>query len=190
MKLIKHGRSAGDPWTFIPDDAPLPQGGQIIVTLARWRSDRVVLMWRSAPVGLRLRGDEEVESISADLNRFGVIALEFPTFRDGRAYSKARLLRERYGYKGELRAVGNVLRDQLLFMTRCGFDAFVVEKAEDAEAWREAIEEISVAYQPAGNDRTPAALFRRSRETGTRPAANAPPGGGQSPPAWSATART
>lgn len=188
MPLIKQGKPTDDPWTFIPDDTPLPRGGPIIVTLARWRSDRVILMWRGAPVGLRLHSDEEAESISADLHRFGIVALEFPTFRDGRAYSTARLLRERYGYKGELRAVGNILRDQLLFMTRCGFDAHEIEKAEDAGAWREAVEEISVAYQPAGDDRTPAALFGRSR--GTRPAANAPPpGGGQATPAWSAIPR-
>jgi uncharacterized protein (DUF934 family) len=82
-----------------------------------------------------------------------VIALEFPKFGDGRAYSYARLLRERYGFRGELRAVGNVLRDQALFMLRCGFDAFEVTEGTPIEGWREALGEISVVYQPTADGR-------------------------------------
>ena len=83
-------------------------------------------------------------------------------FGDGRAYSYARLLRERHGYKGELRAVGNVLRDQLVFMVRCGFDSFEVASDQAAEAWREAMAEFTRWYQPTGNSRASLGALRRS----------------------------
>ena len=158
MSLIRNGRAADDPWTTVGDDGALPDG-PAIVTLARWQAARDELAARNAPLGLRLRSDQPPALVAADLGRFAVVALEFPKFTDGRAYSHARLLRERHGYRGELRAVGNVLRDQLLFMQRCGFDAFEVAD-EKAAAWDRAMAEFSVRYQPAGDDR-PAALALR-----------------------------
>ncbi len=97
-----------------------------------------------------------------------MIALEFPSFGDGRAYSYARLLRERHGYRGELRAVGNVLRDQALFMRRCGFDAFEVAEGTGIAGWREALGEISVFYQPTedGRPATPALRNQGAADTG------------------------
>jgi uncharacterized protein (DUF934 family) len=94
------------------------------------------------------------------LAHLSLVALDFPTFKDGRAYSTARLLRERYQYKGELRAVGNVLRDQFLFMVRCGFDAFEVATEQEADAWKKAMDAFSVWYQVAADDRQPAARLR------------------------------
>ncbi|MHA1154101.1 MAG: DUF934 domain-containing protein, partial [Alphaproteobacteria bacterium] len=99
--------------------------------------------------------------------RFQVIALEFPSFGDGRAYSYARLLRERHGYRGELRAVGNVLRDQALFMRRCGFDAFEVAEGTAVAGWREALGEISVFYQPTEDGRPAAPGLRNQRAADT-----------------------
>ena len=161
MPLIKDDAFIDDPWIAVADEEALPEGAPAIVNLARWQADRGVLAGRNAPLGIRLRADQPPAEISDDLDRFQVIALEFPIFGDGRAYSYARLLRERYGYRGELRAVGNVLRDQALFMRRCGFDAFEVAEGTGIAGWREALGEISVFYQPAEDGR-PAAPGRRS----------------------------
>lgn len=116
--------------------------------------------WRENPQGhadataLTIRNDVSLADVKCDLAGFSVIILDFPKFKDGRAYSQARLLRERYGYTGEIRARGEVLRDQLLFMARCGFDAFEFAgaKAEEAGA---ALNEFSFAYQPAADDMAP-----------------------------------
>ena len=98
------------------------------------------------------------------MKRFALIALEFAKFTDGRAYSYARLLRQRYGYEGELRAIGQVLRDQLLFMHRCGFDAFEVVKPDAVAAWRAALAEISLFYQRAADARPTVLGLRHGRE--------------------------
>ena len=160
MPLIKDGRLAEDIWTAVDDDTPLPFG-PAIVSLARWEAHRDALAERNAPLGLLLPNDRPVETVAADLAHFDVIALSFPKYADGRAYSQARLLRERYGYRGELRAVGNVLRDQFLFMHRCGFDAVSVP-LDQTDAWRTALREIGVRYQPAG-DSAPTAMQLRGR---------------------------
>ena len=89
-----------------------------------------------------------------------LIALVFPSFKDGRAYSQARLLREQYGFRGELRATGNVLRDQFLFLVRAGFDSFEAVKEADAAAFVTSVARFSVFYQPAG-DRRMSALRAR-----------------------------
>ena len=150
MPLIKSGEIAADPWRFLAEDEPAPADGPIVVTLPRWQREQNALLVRALPLGIRLRAGEHPQAIAADVARFALVALEFPKFTDGRAYSYARLLRERYGYKGELRAVGQVLRDQLLFMHRCGFDAFELAREDAAEAWRKALAEMSVFYQPTG----------------------------------------
>ena len=140
MPLIKDGRLSDDPST-----AP----GLEMVDLARWSDQREALLQGNRPLGLSVKPDDAIDDIASDLDRFQVVALEFPAFTDGRAYSQARLVRERHGYRGELRAVGNVLRDQLQFMQRCGFDAFEVS-ADAADDWVAALSEISLHYQPAG----------------------------------------
>lgn len=164
MPLLKDGRLVDDPWRTVPDAAELPSEGQVIVGLDHWRDNRENLVKRNVPLGIRLRSDEFPDEISEDLDRFAVIALEFPTFRDGRAYSHARRLRERLGFKGELRAVGNVLRDQWVFMLRCGFDAFEVEDEGAEAAWRSASGEIGVHYQPAADLRPGVVALRHRSE--------------------------
>ncbi len=161
MPLIKDDEFIDDPWVAVADEEALPEGAPAIVSLARWQADRETLAGRNAPLGIRLRADQPPAQIAMDLDRFQVIALEFPVFGDGRAYSYARLLRERFGYRGELRAVGNVLRDQALFMRRCGFDTFEVAEGTGVDGWREAMGEISVFYQPTEDGR-PAAPGLRS----------------------------
>ena len=151
-----------DPWVSVADEAELPESDPAIVSFERWGRDRALLARRNGPLGLRLRSDQPPEGVADDLAAFDLIALEFPKFTDGRAYSYARLLRERYGFEGELRAVGNVLRDQLFFMRRCGFDAFEVADDVDLGAWLEALGEIDVVYQPAADDRRPFTALRTS----------------------------
>lgn len=160
MPLIKHGRAVDDPWTTATSEAELDRPGPLLVTLALWRDHRDRLAARNTPLGLKLGAGEAPDQVAADLERFPVVALEFPKFADGRAYSYARLLRERYGYTGEIRAVGEVLRDQLAFMHRSGFDAFEVADDRALDGWQAALAEIGVFYQPAGDDRATAAELR------------------------------
>ena len=160
MPLVKDKSIVEDSWTHIADGEDVPLEASIIVSADRWLADRASLVHRNGPVGVRLRNDQSPEELGEDLHRFGVIALEFPAFKDGRAYTQARLLRERFRFEGEVRAFGDVLRDQLLFMQRCGIDAFEIRKQGDAEAFRKAISEISVFYQPAADDRRPVSAQR------------------------------
>ena len=160
MPLLKDGVLVDDAWVTVDDGTELPMDGPAIVSLERWQAHRDTLLGRNAALGIRLKSGQSPALIADDLDRFAVVALEFPVFRDGRAYSHARLLRERYGYRGEVRAVGEVLRDQFLFMLRCGFDAFEVRDEKAVEQWREAVSEISVVYQPAADGHTPAWALR------------------------------
>lgn len=166
MPLIKDRRVVADTWQHVEDGAPLPAEGGAIVSLARWQEEKPELAGRNAPLGVRLKSEDRAEVIADDLDNFDVVALEFPTFKDGRAYSTARLLRERYGYTGELRAVGDVLRDQLQFMLRCGFDAFEYAGKTEADAAIAALDEIVVVYQSALDRRRTAAMVRNDN-TGT-----------------------
>lgn len=162
MPLIKNAALADDPWVAVADDEPIPLEAQPIVTLDRWKAERETLLGRNAPLGIRLRSDQPPSEIAEDLGHFDLVALEFPKFTDGRAYSYARLLRERHGFEGELRAVGNVLRDQLLFMARCGFDAFELPEGAPVETWLRALEDFSVWYQPTADGRPTAWQLRRA----------------------------
>jgi len=166
MPLLKEGRVVEDLWTPLPEDAALTPEGDLIVSLERWQAEGDSLQTRNGRLGLRLRSDQSPAEIAGDLKHFDLVALEFPRFGDGRAYSYARLLRERYGFTGELRAVGNVLRDQLLFMLRCGFDAFEIDAENAAQAWQEAMSEISLWYQPTGDGRSSAGVLRRAVSNG------------------------
>jgi uncharacterized protein (DUF934 family) len=160
MPVVKDGRIVEDRWVHIADGEDIPMDAAIIVGADRWLADRASLVHRNAETGIRLRNDQSPEDLGEDLYRFGVVALEFPAFKDGRAYTQARLLRERYRFDGEVRAYGDVLRDQLLFMQRCGIDAFEIRKPEDAEAFAAAVGEISVFYQPAADTRHPVSALR------------------------------
>jgi uncharacterized protein (DUF934 family) len=160
MPLIKGGRFVADPWRALADDEPVPEAPRLIISCARWLKERDTLAALPAQLGLRLPNDVAIAKLAGDLARFALIVLDFPRFTDGRAYSQARLLRGRYGFTGELRAGGEVLRDQLLFMRRCGFDAFAVGERALFENWLHAFREIDVFYQPA-EDRQLSLLRRR-----------------------------
>ncbi len=158
--LITERRIVPDNWRLLEAGATeAPAEGDIIVPLSLWRAQRTELLARPARVGLRLEPHEDPAVIAGDLELFGVIAVNFPKFTDGRGYSVARLLRERYGYKGELRAIGDVFRDQLSFLSSCGFNAFALREGEDPREAVAAFDDFSEVYQ-ASVER-PLPLFRR-----------------------------
>lgn len=153
MPLVKDGKIAGDAFVHLADDAEIPGEGAILVSAARFLADAEALSRRVGKVGVIWPNNRDLDDLVPWLDRLAVVALVFPSFRDGRAYSQARLLRERHGYRGELRATGQVLRDQFLFMLRAGFDAFEVKKESDAEAFAATVKRYSVFYQPTGDGR-------------------------------------
>ena len=164
-RIIKNGSIADDAWTILklsegetPESVTLPEQNAI-VPLPVWQARKDELIGRGQPVGVWLDSHEEPEAIAADLDRFSVVAVNFPKFADGRGYSIARLLRERYGYAGELRSIGDVLQDQLYFMKRCGFDAYAVRADKDIEAALAGLTDFSESYQTAVDQPQP--LFRR-----------------------------
>lgn len=161
-QIIKDNQVVPDTWELLPKDATLGQltnAGDIIVPLAMWLEHAHALKARDGRLGVWLDADEEAESIADDLEHFAVIALNFPVFSDGRNYSNARLLRDRYQYKGELRSIGDVLRDQLFFMHRCGFDAYALREDHDPHAALASLNDFSEVYQAATDQPLP--LFRR-----------------------------
>lgn len=159
--IIKDAVLVEDPYLTIAAEEPIPERGALIVSLERWLAERDSLAARPEALGVRLRSDQPPDAIVTDLPGFTVIALEFPKFRDGRAYTYARLLRERFGFTGELRAVGDVLVDQLHLMVRAGFNAFEFDHAEPLQAYEAAVSRMSVWYQPTGDGRPTALELRR-----------------------------
>lgn len=160
MPLLKGGAVVADPWTAVADSDPLPESGAV-VSFQRWQAEREALVARKAPIGVRVPNSQDIAALVGDLAHLGVIVLDFPKFNDGRAYSQARALRERHDYRGEIRATGVVLRDQLLFMHRCGFDAFEIAKGDPVEAWTAATAEFDVFYQPTADGRSAVSHLRR-----------------------------
>jgi uncharacterized protein (DUF934 family) len=150
---------AEDPFTTVADDWAIPQG-DVIVSLTRFQAEGERLLSEGRKVGVRLESHEEVEALAYDLPRISVVALNFPKFGDGRAYSYARLLRERLGFKGEVRAVGDVLREQAGFMGRCVFAAFEPADGSTPEVWERATQRFRHVYQRGADDRAPAFVER------------------------------
>lgn len=162
IKLNGHDMAyADDIFTDVADEDEIPQG-PVILSLTRFQSEGDALIGANRPVGVRVQSDEEIEALAYDLPRIAVVALVFPKFRDGRHYSAARILRERYGYAGEIRAVGDVLREQAHFMVRCGFDAFIPADDSTPEEWAGVGTRYRHVYQRATDDREPAFVERAS----------------------------
>jgi uncharacterized protein (DUF934 family) len=163
MALIKNGELVDSSFIDASGASEIPATGAVIVSLEQWQAQRRALLARGTPLGIRLHSDQSPELVAPDLEHFALVALEFPKFRDGRAYSYARLLRERYGFEGELRAVGDVLLEQLFFMLRTGFDAFELASADPLRDYQVALADFSVWYQPTADGR-PTAMQLRHRK--------------------------
>jgi uncharacterized protein (DUF934 family) len=161
MPLIKDGKFVQDRFLFIPDGQAFPDDGGVMVTFDRFQSESAALLAHHRPVAVRLASSQNPEVLKDDLANIDAIALEFPIFRDGRAFSWARMLRERYGYKGEIRAVGHFLYDQLAFMMRVGFDAFDVRQDFRIEEFARAMGEMTYVYQPSTDRRKTVMQIRR-----------------------------
>ncbi|MBN9584724.1 MAG: oxidoreductase [Afipia sp. 62-7] len=159
MPLVKGNTVVADDFVHLADDAPLPADGAVLLPAERFLADPKAALSRGDKIGVIWPNNRDVEDLLPYLDGLAAVALVFPVFRDGRAYSQARLLRERYKFKGELRATGQVLRDQFMFMLRAGFDAFEVKKDSDAQVFADVARRFSVFYQPVGDGRIPA--FRR-----------------------------
>lgn len=160
-RLIRAGRLQADDYTTFepaegsdPATVPLPAGA-LIVPFAIWAARRGELLARGTPVGVRLEPTDDPADLADDLPRLAVVAVRFPKFADGRGYSTAYLLRRRLGYRGEVRAVGDVKRDQLFYLSRSGFDAFLLAEGQDARAALASLSDFSGAYQAAADGRPP-----------------------------------
>ena len=164
MRLVKSGHVIDDRYVRVLDDAPIPDDVPVLVPAARFLADVADIARREAPTGVLWPNNRKVAELAPHLDALALVALVFPSFRDGRAYSQARLLRENYGFRGELRATGDVLRDQFIFLVRAGFDAFEVTKDSDAAAFAEAVHRYSVFYQPTGDGRASTLTARRARD--------------------------
>lgn len=158
-KLIRwtgqRAEAAEDPFTAVADEEPIPRG-DVIISLQRFQSEGQRLLAEGRKLGVRIEPNEEVEELAADLPRLSVVALAFPKFLQGQAYSSARILRERFDFQGEVRAVGDVLREQARFMVRCGIDAFEPADGSSPEDWTHVVGRFRHVYQRAADGREPA----------------------------------
>jgi len=161
-KLIKSGAYTQDTYVPVADDAALPDG-PVLVSLARFQKDREALLARNTPVGVKLQSSENPENLGADVNHFSLVALEFPKFRDGRAFSWARILRTRMGFTGEIRAVGDFLFDQVNYQHRVGFDAWEVPDHFSIEMFNRALAEMTNVYQPSADGKRTIRELRADR---------------------------
>ena len=164
-KIIKNDRIVEDAWQVLKlaegeaaETVALPEAATLF-PLTVWLARKGELLSRIATAGVWLDSSEGPEALVGDLDALSIIAVNFPKFADGRSYSTARLLRERYGYRGEVRAIGDVLHDQLFFMKRCGIDAYAVRADKDIEAALAGLSTFSETYQAAVDQPQP--LFRR-----------------------------
>ncbi len=162
--IIKNRNIVADDWTVLRldrndmPDSVVVAPGKVIVPLKVWQAQRDVLRSRAA-LGVWLASDERAEDLQSDIASFAVIAVDFPKFADGRGYSIAYHLRTRFGYRGELRAIGDVLRDQMFYMQRVGFDVFAARTDKDTREALKGLADFSLAYQASSDQRLP--LFRR-----------------------------
>jgi uncharacterized protein (DUF934 family) len=167
-RVIRGGRVEDDTWQTLgvkpeEDLAQLPPGA-IIVALALWQARRGELLARGGPLGVWLKPDDEPETIADDLASLQIVAVHFPKFGDGRGFSTGALLRTRYGYRGELRAFGDIGRDHLFYLKRCGFDSFRLADPRDPEAALAGFEDFTLRYQGSVDDPLP--LFRKRAASG------------------------
>jgi uncharacterized protein (DUF934 family) len=161
QKMLSHGAVAEDNWTVLQMPVETIPQGNILVPLKYWLEQSAELDGQAGLVGVWLDSDEEVEALADDLAQLPVVALNFPKFVDGRGFSSARLLRDRYDYKGEIRAIGNVIQDQLFMLQRCGFSQYCLADNVDLEAAAKSLNDFSDSYQTAADQDQPLCKRRR-----------------------------
>ncbi len=162
MRVIKDNQIIEDNWSRLDtvEAGQVLPDGDIIVPFSYWKQNRDALKGRAGNLAVCLNGDDRVDELAADLGQFSLVALDFPAFKDGRCYSHARLMRDRYGFKGDLRAVGDVLRDQLFYLKRCGFSSFFIRHDKDINDALKAFNDFSVRYQTAADGALPVYRLR------------------------------
>lgn len=148
MSLLRDQKIVTDDYATLADDAPVPAAGKVIVSLARWQKEEAQLKSGALQVGVRIPNTADLAIVWPSVKDRLLIALEFPAFADGRAYSQAKLLRARYGYRGEIRALGAaVVRDQLQGMHRCGINSFALREGEDPQLCATSFDDFTASYQ-------------------------------------------
>ncbi len=154
MPLLKDGRLIEDHWQFISDDDDIPVEGDIAVSLVRLKNSIEILVMRHGNLGVVLDNDADAHDLAPYIDNLALIALQFPAFTDGRAYSQARIITTQLNFTGELRATGNVLADQGVFMSRCGFNSFEIAVRQPPHLWLSLANAMSLAYQKDYRART------------------------------------
>jgi uncharacterized protein (DUF934 family) len=156
LRVIKDNEVVDDNWQWLqaPDDAGIPEG-DVIIPFTYWQQHRSELIEQKSQWGVCINGDDETDDVAKDLAYFALIAVEFPAFKDGRGYSHARSLRDHYAYKGDIRAVGDVLRDQLYYLQRCGVSSFLIREDKNIEDAIKGFSDFSVKYQTAADGASP-----------------------------------
>ena len=166
-RIIRDRKIVEDDWTWVADDAALPSSGKIIVSWTRWQADRAALKARG-DVGVGIPPTLDAAELKDDLAALSLVAVALNFIQpkpeggrtfDGRAYSQARLLRERFGFKGEIRAHGDVFRDSMFYAARCGVNAFELKAGRNLEDALKGFQDFSFGYVGAADDPTP--IFRR-----------------------------
>ena len=160
MQIIKDNEIVEDYWIHIADD-PIPPEGRITVSYARWKAEKSDLLARDGELGIRLGPEDPIEDVATDLENFQLVALEFPAFNDGRGFSQARLLRDRYHFSGEIRAMGSFMADQVFYLSRVGVNAFELPTIETLEKALATLHDFTVRYQACADE--PRALIQRLR---------------------------
>ena len=164
MPLLKSGQFVDDNWSQAGEDS-LPEDGKIIVSLEQFEADKETLLKRNGSLAVQIPNDVDVFTLKSDLEHIEMIVVQFPTFPDGRAYSQARQLRSELGFEGEIRAIGNILPDQMSFMRQCGINAFEVDDRFSEEVWQKTMGDMTLSYQedfvPVTGDGPQTILARR-----------------------------
>ena len=158
-QLLKDNQIIDDSWLILDDSAETLPSGNILLSLEQWQQFSDQLSQHNGELGLWLEGNAEIDAVIDSLKQLSLIAIKFPKFVDGRGFSLARLLRERYNYNGELRAIGEFIRDQLYLLKRCGFNAFQLTEDQDLSEASKSLSDFSETYQVSADQQEP--LFRR-----------------------------
>ena len=158
-QVLKDNRLIDDSWTLLTEDSESLPSGDILLSYSQWQIFSDQLDSHDGSVGVIIEGNADIEDIIEPLLKLPLIAINFPKFADGRAFSSARLIRERYEYTGEIRAVGGFIRDQLYYLSRCGFNAFKFDDSVDLTESAKSLQDFSEAYQVSVDQESP--LFRR-----------------------------